>query len=81
MLMEGMVAAMGMPKPAGEIRWLGDVQRLALEPGDIVVVSNTGPMSVAEVESLRRQVQEFLPGHRCLVLTSNWMLGVLSEAP
>jgi hypothetical protein len=63
----------------GEVRWLGDVQRLALGPGDIVVLSNVGPATPEAVARLRRQMEEFLPGHRCLVLTSNWLLGVLEN--
>jgi len=61
-----------------EIRYLGDVQRLALAPGDIIVISIDQAISAQSVENLRRQGEQAVPGHKCLVLGDGLKVGVLA---
>lgn len=62
-----------------EIRYLGDVKRLALNPGDIVVVSTDDEMSVEAAQRLRAQIQQKVPLHEVIVLAGGLKLGVLGK--
>jgi hypothetical protein len=51
--------------PAG---WLRDVERLALQPGDVVVLHVPTVLSIEERHAFHQHCQKFFPGHRSLVL-------------
>lgn len=61
-----------------EIRYLGDVQRLALTPGDVVVISVHGAITDDIAERLRKYVADVLAGHPVIVLADGIKVGVLS---
>jgi hypothetical protein len=63
-----------------QIRYLGDVQRLALQPGDIVVLKFAGAISAETHCRLKAMVKNELPGHKVLILDSGMEIGVLGKA-
>ena len=60
-----------------EVRYLGDVQRLALKPGDTIVLQSDQEISDETAVRLRNYVEQFLPGHKVLVLGDGLKIGVL----
>lgn len=68
-------------RPANdEARFLGDVQRLVLNPGDRVVLMSEERLSMDAAEHLRAVLQERFPGHETVVLDKGLKLGVLGKA-
>jgi hypothetical protein len=65
-------------KPEGEIRYLGDVQRLQLEPGDLVVITYSGRLSEEARAYLAKYVSESL-GRDVLVLDNGAQIGVMGK--
>lgn len=65
-------------QPTGEIRYLGDVQRLQLEPGDVVVLTYPGRLYEAARAHLAKYVSESL-GRDVLVLDSGVQIGVMGK--
>lgn len=63
-----------------EIRFLGDVQRLALKPGDILVLSAPSRISPDCARHLTEAVKRLVPGHEVLVLGDGLKVGVLEAA-
>lgn len=63
---------------ADEIRYLGDVQRLTLAPGDIIVLNLDMPISADTAARLKAHAEQQLPGHQVLVLSEGIKLGVLA---
>lgn len=62
-----------------EIRYLGDVQRLTLKPGDTLVLSCAEPISDETAERLTQYlVAKFGPEQRVLVMGDGLKVGVLS---
>lgn len=61
-----------------EIRYLGDLARLRLEPGDMLVLSCPQPLSFHQVERLREQMRKFM-GDAAPVLGGGIKLGVVSD--
>lgn len=69
-----------MPHPDQEpIRYLGDVRRMSLKPGDIVVISIDRPLMLDNAQRIRQMVEEIVPGHRCLVLGDSVRVDVVGE--
>ncbi len=62
-----------------EIRYLGDVQKLSLEKGDVVVLSIPGTITQEVTDRLRNKLQDVLPGCRILILSEGMRLGVLHK--
>lgn len=62
----------------GEIRYLGDMQRLRMEPGDIVVLSVAGVITDESASRIRRLMEERLPGTKCIVLPQGMRIGLLN---
>ena len=62
-----------------QIRYLGDVQRLVLQEGDIVVLKIPGPISEDWANRLREEMESQLPGHKVLVLGDGLEIGVLTK--
>ena len=62
-----------------EVTYLGDVQRLCLKPGDIVVLNIDEVLSDQAFDRLRDRLVETMPGHRVLILTHGAKIGVLGN--
>lgn len=64
--------------PKEEIRYLGDLQRLRPEPGDVFVLTCDGDLSVNMRKLLQEQIELFLNGAKVLVLCSGLKLGCVA---
>lgn len=65
-----------------EIRYLGDVQRLALKPGDIVVVKLPGRNGVETCQRVHDHMIRHLGGeHKVIVLSDGVEIEVLAPEP
>lgn len=62
-----------------EVRFLGDVQRLTLQPGDVLVLKCANVLTVETTARLREHVQKIV-GQECkvMVLSGGLEIGVLS---
>lgn len=63
---------------APQVNFLGDVQRLALKPGDMLVLRTDQIISGDLAQRLREQLESAVPGHSVIVLGDGMKLGVLS---
>jgi hypothetical protein len=63
----------------GQVRWLGDIKRIRVQPGDVFVLSCDRPMSDPQIERIRRQWREVMGETRMLVLHDGMTLGVAHE--
>ena len=66
-----------LPDPI-EIQFIGDMQSLALKPGDVLVLKCPGKVSYDTAEKLRDMIETQFPGHKALVLDDGLELGVIS---
>ena len=64
---------------SSEIRYLGDVQRLQLEPGDVVVLTCEGVLTSDQLVAIQRYMDQRLLAHTTLVLDSTMRIGVLGK--
>jgi hypothetical protein len=64
-----------------EIRFLGDVQRLALGPDDILVIRTREKLGLEQAERLRETVVEGLGIQKVVVLDNCLEFGILSPEP
>lgn len=65
-------------QPEGEIRFIGDLQRLELKPGDILVLKVDFKLSDSARNALYREIRAAFPDHRILILDTGIDMGVLS---
>lgn len=63
-----------------EVRILGDLQRLALRAGDILVLTTPMRVSAEAAGHLREAVEKQIPGHKVIILSDGLKLGVLEAA-
>lgn len=64
-----------------EIRYLGDLQRLQLKPGDRLVLTYAGHLSEANAELLKVQLERWAPPDvQVLVLAGDVKIGVIGAA-
>ena len=63
-----------------EIRYLGDVQRLHLDPCDVVVITASERINQANAEFMRDTLRGAFGNHRVVVLEKGMKIGVISEA-
>ncbi len=61
------------------IKYLGDVRRLALHPGDVVVLYLPGHASPESVERVKAAASVLIPDHRIMVLADGIKIGVLGS--
>lgn len=55
-----------------------EVRRLHLQPGDVVVLRTLGVLPSREtLDEVIRRLQETFPGHKCVVLHSDFDIGVM----
>lgn len=59
------------------VNYLGDVQRLELKPGDIVVIKIPHAASMSQIERLHEFAMNTFPGHKCIVLDGGVSIGVM----
>jgi hypothetical protein len=71
---------MTKPRKAREIRYLGDVRRLVLRPGDVVVLLVPGSIEPESAKRLSETMRANLPGHKVLVLADGLKIGVMGPA-
>lgn len=62
-----------------QIRYLGDVQRLVLNPGDIVVLNVDHEISDEMAARLREACESYIPGHKFLILGPGIKVGVMGR--
>ena len=61
-----------------EIRWLGDLQRVELKPGDLLVLKHPARLSAVAAQRLSEKLREVLPaGTHVAVLEEGLEIGVL----
>lgn len=60
-----------------EIRYLGDVQRLTLSPGDIVVLKVKDRITQEMAKGIKDRLCDMLPANQIIVLDSGADIGVL----
>lgn len=63
-----------------EFRYLGEVQRLTLNPGDVVVISTDERITQELAEAIRKKASLKFPGHEVLVLSAGLRIGVVGAA-
>lgn len=62
-----------------EIHYLGDVQRLALKPGDIIVFKLRQRADAETFERIRKHMDDMLGGqHKIIILADGLEIGILS---
>lgn len=59
---------------------LGDLQRLQLQVGDILVLSTPAKLCDETATRLREWIERGIPGHKCIVLGDGLTLGTLGRA-
>ena len=57
------------------VRYLGDLQRLQLEPGDILVLRTKELISADTADRLHENFKRILPGHKVIVLDAGIDVG------
>ena len=62
-----------------EPRWIGDVQRLQLQPGDVLLISYDAPLSDETCARLKRDVEAYLDGVKVLVIDSGGRVGAIGR--
>ncbi len=66
------------PARSVEIRYLGDLQRLEMKPGEVLVLKCQDRLPLAAVERIKAHFTNELPGVKVLVLDGGMDIGVLS---
>ena len=63
---------------APQVNFLGDVQRMALQPGDVLVLTVDSPLSSEMADRLRATLESQLPGlQKVIVLERGMKLGLV----
>lgn len=62
------------------VRVIGEVQRLEVRPGDVLVVRTTERLSIAEIVHMRKELAREFPDCRVVLVNSPVELSVLSGA-
>lgn len=62
-----------------EIRFVGDLQKLALKPSDVLVLKMNGIISEEQAARLREFVASILPDQKMIILDGGTELGVLER--
>lgn len=60
-----------------EVRWVGDLQRVRLEPGDTLVLRCPGRLSIEAAARLKERLEATFVGHQAVVLGEGMDLGVV----
>jgi hypothetical protein len=62
-----------------EVTQITHLQAVALQPGDVIVVSMPHKISAQDHDRLERMATNVFPGHKVLVIDSGVQLGVASK--
>jgi hypothetical protein len=62
-----------------DIKFVGDIQRVQVKPGDVFVISSPGPVSADQVAYLRAYAERALDGAKVLILCDGLKIGVLGS--
>lgn len=60
------------------IRYLGDVRRLQLLPGDVIVISVDQSVSEENASRITSEFEGLAPGHKCVVLSDGMRVSTLN---
>lgn len=63
----------------GEIRFVGDIERLSLKPSDALIVTSKLELTRENRAAIRAKVEQEFPGHKCLVLSDGLDLSVVEQ--
>jgi len=69
-----------VPDGDREIRFLGDLQRIKAEPGDVFVLQCDGFLSDKSVSYISERFDALFPGHQVMVLDGGMKLGVVGAS-
>lgn len=61
----------------GVVRWAGEMRRVVVQPGDVLVVSCPTALSPQQRDRLRQELAEVFPIARAMVLEAGVTIGVL----
>lgn len=62
--------------PAYEVRYLGDLQRIEVKPGDLFVLKVPGKISLETAERIREQWERATDGTKLIIIEDGCELGV-----
>lgn len=62
----------------GKPTWLGEMRRLVLRPGDVVVMTFPHDVPDEIAALLKREWEHYVPGTKCVVIGSGGRVGVLN---
>ena len=62
-----------------QMRFAGDLQRLELRPGDVLVLSSSERLVPAQREFLRGAMARQFPRHKCVILEGGMRLAAVSS--
>lgn len=62
------------------LKIVGDISRVRMHPGDVVIIRVPDRLTVTQVNVLRERVATFFPGHEVLVLDGGLDLQVARPA-
>lgn len=62
-----------------QVRYLGNVQRLQLQPGDVVVLTADVVLKNEQLQAIQVFMDRRLPNHTVLVLDKTLRIGVLGK--
>jgi hypothetical protein len=72
---------MTSPQPEedySKIKFLGEMQKLRPEPGDIFVLSCERLLNRAQVDQMQRAWQQIMPNNKLIIFDSGMKLGLIS---
>lgn len=64
-------------RPSMKVRYVGEMRRVQMQPGDVLVLSTEGPVSDETARRLCEDIQARFKGHKCIVLCDGLRLGVV----
>lgn len=64
-----------------EVRFIGDMQRISPQPGDVFVITTDAHISQAQRHALMSAWAIAMPGHKVLVMDGGMKIGVIGQQP
>lgn len=61
------------------VRYLGDMQKLTFGPDDVLIMQSDEHIDSKVATQVRQLLEDKFPGHRVLVLSKGWRVGVIAE--
>ncbi|TXH48125.1 MAG: hypothetical protein E6Q97_25315 [Desulfurellales bacterium] len=66
--------------PDQEIRYIGELQRLVLQPGDIIVLTIDADLTDKALGVIEEHMSTIFPGHKVLCLTQGVKIGIINPS-